>query len=103
MSGLVDPSFDSKPGRAARGGRSVDRAQAIHQGVVTAILEHRLLPGTKLGEDDLGQIYGVSRTIVRAALQSLAREVSSSSKRIAARSSPAPPPKTPAKSLRRAR
>ena len=52
----------------------VDRAQVIHQGVVTAILEHRLLPGTKLGEDDLGHIYGVSRTIVRAALQSLAHE-----------------------------
>ena len=71
MSGLADPSFDPKPGRAGRGARPVDRAQAIHQGVVAAILEHRLLPGTKLGEDDLGQIYGVSRTIVRAALQSL--------------------------------
>jgi DNA-binding GntR family transcriptional regulator len=74
MTGLADPSFDPKPGRAPRGAWLVDRAQAIHQGVVTAILEHRLLPGTKLGEDDLGQIYGVSRTIVRAALQSLSRE-----------------------------
>jgi len=37
-----------------------------------AILEHRLAPGTKLGEDDLGDIYNVSRTVVRAALQSLA-------------------------------
>ena len=36
-----------------------------------AIHEHRLLPGTKLGEDDLSDIFGVSRTVVRTALQSL--------------------------------
>ncbi len=36
-----------------------------------AIHEHRLLPGTKLGEDELSEIYGVSRTVVRTALQSL--------------------------------
>lgn len=39
-----------------------------------AIHEHRLAPGTKLGEDDLSEIYGVSRTMVRAALQSLAHQ-----------------------------
>ncbi|MDW3221529.1 MAG: GntR family transcriptional regulator [Paracoccaceae bacterium] len=37
-----------------------------------AIHEHRLLPGTKLGEDELAEIYGVSRTIIRTALQTLA-------------------------------
>lgn len=37
-----------------------------------AIHEHRLSPGTKLGEDELAEIYGVSRTIIRTALQSLA-------------------------------
>ena len=36
-----------------------------------AIHEHRLAPGTKLGEDELADIYGTSRTIIRAALQSL--------------------------------
>ncbi|KUF10751.1 GntR family transcriptional regulator [Pseudoponticoccus marisrubri] len=36
-----------------------------------AILEHRLPPGTKLGEDDLSDAYGISRTIVRAALLAL--------------------------------
>ena len=39
-----------------------------------AIHEHRIAPGTKLGEDEIGEIYGVSRTIVRAALQSLAHQ-----------------------------
>lgn len=37
-----------------------------------AIHEHRLAPGTKLGEDELAEIFGVSRTIIRTALQSLA-------------------------------
>lgn len=36
-----------------------------------AIHEHRLTPGTKLGEDELAEIFGVSRTIIRAALQAL--------------------------------
>lgn len=48
------------------------RVQTVADAVSLAIHEHRLAPGTKLGEDDLAEIYGVSRTIVRAALQSLA-------------------------------
>lgn len=36
-----------------------------------AVHEHRLPPGTKLGEDDLCEAYGISRTIVRAALLAL--------------------------------
>ncbi|MGC8202564.1 GntR family transcriptional regulator [Aliiroseovarius sp. PTFE2010] len=36
-----------------------------------AIHEHRLPPGTKLGEDELSEVYGISRTIVRAALLGL--------------------------------
>lgn len=39
-----------------------------------AIHEHRLAPGTKLVEDDVGDIFGVSRTVVRAALQRLAHD-----------------------------
>ena len=46
----------------------------IREGVTAAILEHRLLPGTKLGEDEIGEIYGASRTLVRTALQQLAHE-----------------------------
>jgi DNA-binding GntR family transcriptional regulator len=51
-------------------GPGVEIAEALE----LAIHEHRLAPGTKLGEDDLGEIYGVSRTVVRAALQSLAHD-----------------------------
>lgn len=39
-----------------------------------AILAHRIGPGAKLVEDEVGEIFGVSRTIVRAALQSLAHQ-----------------------------
>ncbi|TNE36087.1 MAG: GntR family transcriptional regulator [Alphaproteobacteria bacterium] len=46
----------------------------IHSQVFTAILEQRLAPGTKLAEDTLGQIFGVSRTVIRAVLQRLAHE-----------------------------
>lgn len=37
-----------------------------------AIIEHRLPPGAKLPEDEIGEIYGAGRTVVRGALQRLA-------------------------------
>jgi DNA-binding GntR family transcriptional regulator len=51
-----------------------DRAGAIATAVTAAIVEQRLPPGTKLSEDELGATFGVSRTIVRAALRSLQAE-----------------------------
>ncbi len=39
-----------------------------------AILAHRVGPGAKLVEDEVGDLFGVGRTIVRTALQSLAHE-----------------------------
>jgi len=47
---------------------------AIYGELHDAILEQRLAPGTKLPEDGLGEIFGVSRTIVRKALLRLAHE-----------------------------
>jgi DNA-binding GntR family transcriptional regulator len=49
-----------------------DVTATVASALALAIHEHRLAPGTKLGEDDLSDIYNVSRTVVRAALQSLA-------------------------------
>ena len=46
--------------------------ESIAQALSLAIHEHRIAPGTKLGEYELSEIYGVSRTVVRAALQTLA-------------------------------
>ena len=46
----------------------------IYIQIFAAILEQKLLPGTKLYEDTLGEIFGVSRTIIRKVLQRLAYE-----------------------------
>ena len=50
------------------------RWSAVYLGLRDAILTHALQPGTKLPEDELGEIYSVSRTIVRSALQALAHD-----------------------------
>jgi DNA-binding GntR family transcriptional regulator len=42
--------------------------EVIVAAVTRAIVEHRLLPGAKLGEQKLGDRFGVSRTIVRQAM-----------------------------------
>ena len=46
----------------------------IHQRVLTAIVEHRLPPGTKLGEERLAKVFGVSRTQIRQVLERLAHD-----------------------------
>ncbi|MBU2891431.1 GntR family transcriptional regulator [Celeribacter halophilus] len=46
----------------------------VAESLAMAIHEHRLSPGMKLSEDEVGEIYGVSRTVVRAALQQLAHD-----------------------------
>lgn len=49
-------------------------AQGIADQLAIAIHEHRLAPGAKLSEDEVGEVFGVSRTVVRAALQILAHD-----------------------------
>ena len=46
----------------------------IHARIYNAIVEHRLLPGTKLTEERLAEMFAVSRTQVRGVLQRLAVE-----------------------------
>src|SRR5512136_3024662 len=60
----------AKPG-AAGAGRS---EEGIYERLVAAIFEHRLPPGTKLGEESLAAIFGVTRARVRAVLPRLAHE-----------------------------
>ncbi|MBM3387181.1 MAG: GntR family transcriptional regulator [Betaproteobacteria bacterium] len=45
----------------------------IVQALTRAIVEHRLLPGAKLGEQKLANHFGVSRTLVRQALFQLSQ------------------------------
>lgn len=46
----------------------------IYESIAAAIFEQRLPPSTKLTEETLGAIFGVSRTIVRNALLRLAHD-----------------------------
>lgn len=55
-------------------GESLVTDQEIYDRIVTSIMEHRLPPGTKLGEDKLGKIFGASRARVRQVLARLALE-----------------------------
>ena len=49
-------------------------AQQIRDAIRDAIVERRLSPGTKLSEGDVGNLFNVSRTLARAALQALSYE-----------------------------
>jgi DNA-binding GntR family transcriptional regulator len=48
--------------------------EAIYDQIYGAILEHHLPPQTRLPEDSLGEIFGVSRTRIRKILHRLAHE-----------------------------
>lgn len=54
--------------------KPADKAEAIRLALHDAIVDRRLAPGTKLAEDEVGALFEVSRTVVRAALQALAFE-----------------------------
>ncbi|HEU0203081.1 MAG TPA: GntR family transcriptional regulator [Burkholderiaceae bacterium] len=48
--------------------------ERIVESITTAIVERRLMPGTKLAEQQIADIFKVSRTIVRQALNQLSRD-----------------------------
>jgi len=48
--------------------------QRIADSITTAIVEHRLMPGTKLAEQRIADVFKVSRTLVRQALMQLSRD-----------------------------
>ena len=59
------------PAPAKRAGTSDER---VHKDLYKAIIDHRIAPGTPLQEDALAQAFGISRTLIRKALQRLAHE-----------------------------
>jgi len=48
--------------------------QRIAESITAAIVERRLMPGTKLAEQKIADIFKVSRTLVRQALNQLSRD-----------------------------
>ena len=53
---------------------AVHPSQRIAESITTAIVERRLMPGTKLAEQKIADIFKVSRTLVRQALTQLNRD-----------------------------
>ena len=68
---MPDPR-QADPAAVKRGTTAID--MRIYKAVVTAVMSHRLPPGTHLGEADFCELYQVSRTTVRKALQRLAHD-----------------------------
>ncbi len=66
------PAGDDGAGR--RPALKSARSAKVYSALLAAILDHRLAPGTRLPEDEIGALFGASRTIVRSALQALAHE-----------------------------
>jgi DNA-binding GntR family transcriptional regulator len=64
--GARAPAFETSatPGSTAR----------IVESITSAIVERRLMPGTKLAEQKIADIFEVSRTLVRQALNQLSRD-----------------------------
>lgn len=52
----------------------VGSTQRIVDSITEAIVERRLMPGTKLAEQNIADIFKVSRTLVRQALNQLSRD-----------------------------
>jgi DNA-binding GntR family transcriptional regulator len=65
------PLLNAAPAAAGAREHSVDD---IAEKISAAILEHRLAPGTKLGEDRLATIFNASRAKIREVLARLAHE-----------------------------
>jgi len=59
---------------SGRANTDTSSTQRIVDSITTAIIERRLMPGTKLAEQKLADIFRVSRTIVRQALNRLSRD-----------------------------
>jgi DNA-binding GntR family transcriptional regulator len=53
---------------------SANPTQRIADSITAAIVERRLMPGTKLAEQKIADIFQVSRTLVRQALNQLSRD-----------------------------
>ena len=62
------------PTPAAPAGLAPGHTQRIADAITTAIVERRLMPGTKLAEQQIADLFKVSRTLVRQALNQLSRD-----------------------------
>ncbi len=60
--------------RSAEPAAGANATERIAESITTAIIERRLMPGTKLAEQKIADVFKVSRTLVRQALMQLSRD-----------------------------
>jgi DNA-binding GntR family transcriptional regulator len=68
---VISPAAKAARREAAVPANATER---IVESITTAIVERRLMPGTKLAEQQIADIFKVSRTLVRQALNQLSRD-----------------------------
>jgi len=72
--GLIEAAAeDAAPPEEGPVGAGTMTARIVHA-ITAAIVERRLMPGTKLAEQQIADIFKVSRTLVRQALMQLSRD-----------------------------
>jgi len=52
----------------------VSASDRVYDAIYAAVIDHRLMPGSRLREEELAQAFAVSRTLVRQALHKLAQD-----------------------------
>lgn len=70
----MPPRKPTAPRSRPSGKSGKSSTETIVARITASLIEHRLPPGTKLGEVALGEIFGVSRTKIRQALNRLAQD-----------------------------
>ncbi len=68
------PVRSARPAAGNAAPPAAGATERIVDSITTAIVERRLMPGTKLAEQKIADIFSVSRTIVRQALNQLSRD-----------------------------
>lgn len=74
---LIDDSPSTRPRKARTAGQilgTTEKRDTIYERILNAVMEHRLIPGTKLVEEKLASVFEVNRTRIREVLALLAHE-----------------------------
>ncbi len=71
---VIRPARAGAARSADLGANPNSATQRIADSITTAIVERRLMPGTKLAEQKIADVFKVSRTLVRQALMQLSRD-----------------------------
>lgn len=75
---MLNQNNESSRGRKTRSAGQIlgtgEACDAIYQRILNAVMEHRLIPGTRLVEEKLASVFQVNRTRIREVLARLAHE-----------------------------